>query len=128
VALPTADILPALPPDAPPPPSSRKRRRRPRFLSNRKAVIGMALFGFFCLLAVFGPMFEPYDPGKRGDQLLIGPSADHWFGTTHLGQDLFSQMLDGSRSVMLVGLVAGVVATALGVLIGVTSGYLSGLG
>jgi peptide/nickel transport system permease protein len=128
VAMPTADILPALPPDEAPVPSSRKRRTLPRFLSNGKAVAGMVIFGFFCLLAVFGPMIAPYDPGKRGDQLLIPPSGDHWFGTTHLGQDLFSQMLDGSRSVMLVGLVAGVVATVLGVLIGVTSGYLSGVG
>lgn len=124
MALPTADVMPAEAPT----PESRKRRRRRRFLANRKSVIGLAIFGFFCLLAVFGPMLEPYDPGKRGDDLLVGPSADHWFGTTHLGQDLFSQMLDGSRSVMLVGIVAGVVATALGVLIGVTSGYLSGVG
>ena len=36
-------------------------------------------------------------------------------------------MLDGSRSVMLVGIVAGVVATVLAVLIGVTSGYLTGV-
>jgi len=128
MAMPTADVLPALPPDAAPPPSSKKKRRQLRFLANRKAVIGLVIFGFFCLLAVFGPLLEPYDPGKRGDQLLVGPSADHWFGTTHLGQDLFSQMLDGARSVMLVGIIAGVVATVLGVLVGVTSGYLSGLG
>jgi peptide/nickel transport system permease protein len=121
--------MPVLPPgEEPLPPSSRKRRRQLRFLANRKAMAGLAIFGFFCLLAIFGPMVAPYEPGERGDQLLIGPTADHWFGTTHLGQDLFSQMLDGSRSVMLVGIVAGVVATVLAVVIGVTSGYLSGAG
>jgi len=127
MAMPTADIMPMLPPSEAPVPATRKRRQR-RFLGNRKAVVGLVLFGFFCLLAIFGPMIAPYDPGKRGDELLIGPSGDHWFGTTHLGQDLFSQMLDGTRSVMLVGIVAGVVATVLAVLIGVTSGYLSGVG
>jgi peptide/nickel transport system permease protein len=124
VAMPTADVMTAVPPAAPVP----RKRRQLRFLGNRKAVIGLVIFGFFVLLAVFGPMLAPYDPGKRGPELLIPPNGDHWFGTTHLGQDLFSQMLDGSRSVMLVGLVAGVVATVLGVLFGVTSGYLSGLG
>src|SRR5215213_202797 len=104
--MPTADIMPILPPDEAPVPTSAKRRRQFRFLGNRKAVIGLIIFGFFCLLAVFGPMIAPHDPGKRGRELLIGPSGDHWFGTTHLGQDLFSQMLDGSRSVMLVGIVA----------------------
>jgi len=128
--MPSADRTPILPPDVDPvgPPSGRRPRRQLRFLSNRKAMLGLAIFGFFCLLAVFGPMVTPYDPGQRGPDLLAGPSSTHWFGTTHLGQDMFSQMLDGSRSVMLVGLVAGVVATVLAVLIGVTSGYLSGLG
>lgn len=120
MALPTADVMPVVAPA--------RRRRQRRFLRNRKTVIGLVIFGSFCLLAVFGPMLTPYDPGKRGDQLLVAPNADHWFGTTHIGQDLFSQMLDGSRSVMLVGIVAGVVATVLGVVIGVTSGYLSGAG
>ena len=81
MALPTADVMPVAP---------ARRRRKSRFLANRKAVTGLAIVGFFCLLAVFGPLLAPYDPGKRGDQLLVGPNGDHWFGTTHLGQDLFS--------------------------------------
>jgi len=131
MAMPMADATPVLPPEddlVVVSPSGHRKRRKLRFLTNRKAVAGLVLFGFFVLLAIFGPMLAPYDPGERGDVLLGAPSADHWFGTTHLGQDLFSQMLDGSRSVMLVGLVAGVVATVLAVVIGVTSGYLSGLG
>src|ERR1041385_8132372 len=109
--MPTADVMTAVPPAAPVP---TRKRRQLRFLGNRKARFGMGLLGFFFLLAIFGPMLAPYDPGERGDQLLVSPNGDHWFGTTHLGQDLFSQMLDGSRSVMLVGIVAGVVATVLG--------------
>jgi peptide/nickel transport system permease protein len=54
------------------------------------------------------------------------PSAQHWFGTTHLGQDIFSQILVGTRSVIYVGLLAGIIATVLSVLIGVTAGYLGG--
>ncbi|MGH3880308.1 MAG: ABC transporter permease [Actinophytocola sp.] len=123
MALPAPEVMTAAP-LAP----VRKKRRQLRLFANRKAMIGLGVLGFFCLLAVFGPMVAPYEPGERGPDLLVPPNSDHWFGTTHLGQDLFSQMLDGSRSVLLVGIVAGVVATVLGILVGVTSGYLSGIG
>jgi peptide/nickel transport system permease protein len=58
--------------------------------------------------------------------LVQPPSAAHWFGTTHLGQDVFSQILVGTRGVMVVGLTAGVVATILSIIVGVTAGYLGG--
>ncbi|MEZ0094088.1 ABC transporter permease [Streptacidiphilus sp. EB129] len=103
-------------------------RRRFAFLANAKAGTGAALLAFFCLVAVIGPWVAPYDPSGRSNDLLQPPSGRHWFGTTHLGQDLFSQVLVGTRSIIYVGLLAGVIATVLAVLIGVTSGYLSGVG
>ncbi|HEX3790161.1 MAG TPA: ABC transporter permease [Pseudonocardiaceae bacterium] len=108
-------------------PITRPRRRgKPRILSNRKATIGLTVVGFYVLLAIFGPILAPYDPSARGNDLVAPPSAAHWFGTTHLGQDIFSQVLDGARSVISVGLLAGLVATVLAVLFGVTAGYLGG--
>ncbi|GAA0258039.1 ABC transporter permease [Saccharothrix mutabilis subsp. mutabilis] len=104
------------------------KRRKLRFVANPKATTGLVLMGFFVLMAVIGPWIAPFDPSERSSDLLRPPSGKHWFGTTHLGQDIFSQVLVGTRSVMLVGLVAGVVATVLAVLVGVTSGYLSGAG
>jgi len=53
---------------------------------------------------------QPYEPVEARKDLLAAPSAKHWFGTTHLGQDIFSQVLVGTRSVVYVGLLAGVVA------------------
>jgi peptide/nickel transport system permease protein len=103
------------------------RRVRLRLLHNAKAVIGLALLSVFCVLAVIGPWIAPYDPSARGRELVAPPSSRHWLGTTHLGQDIWSQLLVGTRSVVLVGLLAGVVATLLAVLIGVTSGYLPGI-
>ncbi|MER5702022.1 ABC transporter permease [Micromonospora sp. NPDC002296] len=103
------------------------RRRRLRFVSGGKAATGLAVVAGYLLLAVIGPWIAPYDPDARSADLLQPPSAAHWFGTTHLGQDVFSQILVGTRGVMLVGLTAGVVATVLSVLVGVTAGYLGGL-
>ncbi|MEV6595839.1 ABC transporter permease [Actinoplanes sp. NPDC051346] len=102
------------------------RRRRFRFVANAKAATGLALLGVYVLFAIIGPWIAPYDPDARGTHLVAGPSAEHWFGTTHLGQDVFSQVLVGTRGVMLVGLTAGALATVLSVLIGVTAGYLGG--
>ncbi|MEV4757206.1 ABC transporter permease [Micromonospora sp. NPDC049559] len=102
------------------------RRRRLRFVANPKAATGLVMLAFFLLLAVIGPWIAPYDPSARGPELVQPPSGAHWFGTSHLGQDIFSQVLVGTRSVILVGLVAGIVATVLSVLIGVTAGYLGG--
>ena len=104
----------------------RARRRKFRFLSSGKAVTGLVVLGIYLLFAVIGPWIAPYDPDARSTALVQPPSADHWFGTTHLGQDVFSQILVGTRGVMLVGLTAGILATILSILIGVTAGYLGG--
>lgn len=104
----------------------RAKRRRFRFIANAKAATGLVILGVYCLFAVIGPWVAPYDPDARSSDVLQAPSATHWFGTTHLGQDIFSQILVGARSVMVVGLVAGVLATILSILIGVTAGYIGG--
>ena len=101
-------------------------RRRFRFIANPKAAAGLIVFTIYIIFAIIGPWITPYDPSARGNDILQGPSVHHWFGTTHLGQDIFSQVLDGTRSVMFVGLFAGIVATILSVIIGVSAGYLGG--
>ncbi|MDR2896088.1 MAG: ABC transporter permease, partial [Propionibacteriaceae bacterium] len=102
------------------------KRRRLVFLRNSKSLVGLTILAFFALVAIFGPMFAPYDPDEIGPQPLIGPSPNHWLGTTQLGQDIFSQLVIGTRGVMIVGFTAGIIATALAVLIGVSAGYFGG--
>ncbi|MEU4241173.1 ABC transporter permease [Actinoplanes sp. NPDC026619] len=104
----------------------RAKRQRFLFVRNKKAATGLVILGVYVLIAIIGPWIAPYDPSARSNDLVQGPSSAHWFGTTHLGQDVFSQILDGTRSVMLVGFLAGAIATTLSVLIGVTAGYLGG--
>ncbi|WP_410618476.1 ABC transporter permease [Amycolatopsis sp. cmx-8-4] len=125
MAVPAADVkaAQALPIDAI---AGRAKRRKFRFLSGGKTITGLGVIVFFLIIAVIGEWIAPFDPSARSNDLLEGPSGRHWFGTTHLGQDIFSQVLVGTRSVMLVGLTAGVVATILAVIVGVTSGYLGG--
>ena len=116
-------------PDAQPPIAGKAAKRRNfRFLSNGKTLVGTIVLGFFVLIAIIGKWIAPFDPSARSNDLLEPPSGKHWFGTTHIGQDILSQVLVGTRGVMLVGLTAGVVATILSILVGVTSGYLGGAG
>jgi peptide/nickel transport system permease protein len=104
----------------------RARRQRFRFLRNGKASVGLAILGVYLVFAVIGPWIAPYDPDARGNELVQGPSAAHWLGTTHLGQDVLSQLLVGTRSVIYVGFLAAIIATVLSVLVGVASGYVGG--
>ncbi|QHT57928.1 ABC transporter permease [Cellulomonas sp. H30R-01] len=103
-------------------------KRKLLFLRNGKALTGLAILGFFAVLAVIGEWIAPYDPSAVSPDILQPPSGAHWFGTTHLGQDILSQVLVGTRGVLVVGLVAGVLATVIGVLIGVTAGFVGGAG
>jgi len=103
------------------------KRRRFRFVANAKAATGLTILGLYILFAIIGPWVAPYDPDAQSEELTQPPSAAHWLGTTHLGQDLLSQLLVGARGVMVVGLAAGVVATILSVVVGVTAGYLGGV-
>ncbi|MET9553800.1 ABC transporter permease [Streptomyces sp. NPDC006645] len=112
--------------DAAPAPTPSKRARL-RFLRGGKTLTGLSILGFFTLLAIIGPWIAPYDPDMMSDKLLQPPSGDHWFGTTQTGQDVLSQILVGTRGVLLVGFIAGFFATVLSVLIGVTSGFLGGV-
>jgi peptide/nickel transport system permease protein len=95
-----------------------------------KAKIGAVLFGAFLLVAIFGPMFQPYDPGFAPPDATLSlnhPSAAHLLGTTQLGQDVLSQLLTGIRLTIIVALSVGAIASVLSVLVGVTSAFLGGV-
>lgn len=94
---------------------------------NGKSLTGLAILAFFVLLALLGDVIAPYGPlDKDFEALRQPPSARHWLGTTHMGEDVFSQIVLGTRGVLVVGLSAGVIATLIAVAVGVTAGYVGG--
>ena len=105
------------------------RRRALRLPRSPKIVVGLSILAFFVLLAIFGPIVRPYDPSESfaNAPVPLPPSAAHWLGTTQLQQDVFSQLLVGGSSMLVVAAIGGLVATVLSVIIGVTAGYLGGL-
>ena len=97
------------------------RARGLRFPRSPKILIGLGTLIFFIIIAVIGPWIAPYDPSaslSTTNGVPQPPSAAHWLGTTQVQQDVFSQLLAGGRSTILVAFLAGIVATILSVLIG----------
>jgi peptide/nickel transport system permease protein len=105
----------------------RGRRRFPllrALLSDPFATIALVLVVGFLVTAAFAPWLAPYSPTKI-DVLhkLQPPSADHWFGTDHLGRDLLSRVIYGARTALLIAMVSVAIAGAVGLLLGLIAGY-----
>jgi peptide/nickel transport system permease protein len=108
-----------------------RRRRRPGLLtavvSNRKATVGAILIVIFTVVALFPAFFAPYDPNADIFRRSLGPSHLHWLGTTAYGQDIYSQVIWGTRQSMFIAVLVGLFSTVLSVIVGVSSAYLGGL-
>jgi peptide/nickel transport system permease protein len=93
-----------------------------------KAMVGLGLFVIFCIVAAFPQLFaDEKDTVALTNPPFVHPSAAHWLGTTHLGQDIYAQLIWGTRQSLLIALIAGGFATVLSVLIGVSAAYLGGI-
>ena len=110
----------------PPVPVKGKVTRAVRLPRSPKVIAGLIIIVAFAILTLIGPWVAPYAPNDNAFGANLHPSAAHWLGTSNLGADLFSQLLNGARATMVVGFIAGLVATALSVIIGITAGYLGG--
>ncbi len=95
-------------------------------LSQPKALFGIIVLAIFVLVAIFAPVIAPGDPTRFVARQNQPPSAEHWLGTTGQGQDVFAQVVRGSRISLLVGFTVGLLITVLGLAIGMTAGYLGG--
>src|SRR5436305_393762 len=93
---------------------------------NRKALVGVLVMLLFVVLAIFPGQIAPYDGQAEIFQPALPPSWHHLFGTTAYGQDVFSQVVWGTRLSLVIALAVGALATGLAVLVGVSAGYLGG--
>jgi peptide/nickel transport system permease protein len=79
------------------------------------------------LVVIFAPILAPFDMARQDiPNRLDGPSAVHWLGTDHLGRDILSRLIYGSRIAIGTALPAVAAAILLGSLIGALAGYISG--
>ncbi|MFX4581733.1 ABC transporter permease, partial [Acinetobacter baumannii] len=74
------------------------------------------------------PLLKPYDPTTDRDYLnrLKPPTLEHPFGTDHLGRDVFTRVLHGSRISLQVGVISVSIGLFLGTLLGLLAGFYRG--
>lgn len=95
-------------------------------LHNRRALIGAGILVFFGLVALLAPLIAPYSPTDINFTPMLGVSTKHLLGTTPQGQDVFSQLVYGSRDSLEVGLITAAIITVVQLVMGVFSGYAGG--
>jgi ABC-type dipeptide/oligopeptide/nickel transport system permease subunit len=93
----------------------------------RIACIGGTIVFLFLLMGLAGDSFAPYSPALSDyNSILAPPSVRHWMGTDHLGRDLFSRLIAGTRTTLGLALVVAAIDTFLALAIGALCGYLGG--
>jgi peptide/nickel transport system permease protein len=99
-----------------------------RYKKNKLAVVGLVIFSFFLLVAIFAPLITPYDPLEldiiNSD---LAPSWEHPFGTDSDGGDVLSRTIQGARVSLMIGIVAMVISVTIGVIYGAVSGFFGGV-
>ena len=98
-----------------------------RVLRDKFAMTGMLILLLIAFLAVFADWLAPYDPtelfaGERSE----GMSTDHWLGTDHLGRDVASRLIYGSRVAVRVAFQVVGITLAIAVPVGLLSGFIGG--
>jgi peptide/nickel transport system permease protein len=89
---------------------------------------GLCVVVLFVGLALYAPLLATHDPNKvQAAQRLKPPSSDHLLGTDHLGRDLYSRLLWGSRLSLGIAMLAALLTTAIGVAVGAIAGFFGGL-
>ncbi len=95
-----------------------------RFLRrDKKALIGSIILFVLLVIAAFPSWFTPDDPAAEVYNPGAGLSWAHPLGTTSFGQDVFSQVMAGTRQSVMIALVVGFLCTILSVAVGVTAAY-----
>lgn len=103
-----------------------------RLMQRKLAVFGLVLIALVIGGAAFAPLIAPFDPN---DQMFDGltlegapmPPGGHFLlGTDLLGRDLFSRLLYGAQTSLIIGVVANGLALLIGTLVGITAGFFRG--
>lgn len=103
-----------------------------KFFRNRLALAGTVVILLIVAGGLGAPWFAPFDPheqffdGLTLEGAPLPPNEKFWMGTDLLGRDLFSRLLYGARTSLIIGVVANGAAVTIGTLLGLVAGYVRG--
>jgi peptide/nickel transport system permease protein len=99
-----------------------------RLFDTPTSAAGTVIVLIFLALAVFGPWIAPYGENEQiYTDINQPPSPAHWMGTDHLGRDVFSRVVLGTRETLVLAGLGTRLAVVIGTLLGLLSGYRGGL-
>lgn len=91
---------------------------------SKSAQFGLFVIVVFMMMAIFAPIFSPYNPNSQDiSQRLLPPNHTHIFGTDQLGRDVLSRVIFGSRISLIVGFSAVFISGLIGITLGMISGF-----
>ena len=109
---------------------TRYRRGLWRFITTKPlGAVGGAIVIIFLLMAIAPWAFTTQNPNPSPNPILErlqGPSAAHWFGTDQFGRDLYTRIVYGARTSIIIGFLVVFVSATLASVIGTVSGYFGG--
>lgn len=93
---------------------------------NRAGFIGFLVLVLIVLVSFIGPHFTPQTPATDLAAIYQAPSVRHWLGTDYEGRDVLVQIINGGKSIIIVGLLAALLSTAIAIVFGSLSAYAGG--
>jgi peptide/nickel transport system permease protein len=97
-------------------------------LQRPLGALGFFIVFMFLVAVIFAPVLAPYDYAKQDiPSMLQGPSRAHLLGTDHLGRDLLSRIIYGSRIALIAAVPSVSIALIGGIILGLLAGYIGGI-
>jgi len=96
------------------------------YIGNTAAILGTFIVGTFIIVSLAAPIMANFDPDRRVARGHQPPSEKLWLGSTRAGKDVYSQVLHGGRTSLLVAFGAAAITVAIAVVIGISAGYFGG--
>lgn len=97
-------------------------------LYRRVGFFGGLVLLAMLVLALLPTMIAPFDPTETVARPFLPPGQGHLLGTNDIGQDLFSELIWGTRVSLATGLIVSIVAVSIGSVVGLSAGYYDNLG
>ncbi len=95
---------------------------------SRVAVIGLCMVLFWVVVAILAPIIAPHDPlAQDSSAINQGPSGRYLLGTDHMGRDILSRLVYGSRTILTLAPISVLCSVAVGTFLGLLGGYFGGL-
>lgn len=89
-------------------------------------ILGLTIITFFLIVSILAPYLAPYHLNELF-QSYLEPTNEHLLGTNDLGNDIFTELIYGSRVSLFIGFFAAFIVTVIGVSLGIISGYYGGI-